>query len=89
MTGPEHYQAAEHALREAESWFGHYQEGGHDSDWHASESLYAEAQVHATLALAAVTATQPVHRAADNYEWAEACSVEEDRRRNGKPVRLP
>lgn len=40
MTGPEHYQAAERLLK----------------DKHRDDSTVAEAQVHATLALAAATA---------------------------------
>jgi len=45
MTGPEHYKKADELLREA--W---HQEPGHKQD------NLAQAQVHATLALAAATA---------------------------------
>ncbi|MET7949245.1 hypothetical protein [Micromonospora sp. NPDC005324] len=47
MTGPEHYREAEKLLGQAD---------GHQRATPEELSLFAEAQVHATLALAATTA---------------------------------
>jgi len=46
MTGPEHYEEAERLINDAR----------HDHDRDRATYLLAEAQVHATLALAAATA---------------------------------
>jgi hypothetical protein len=51
MTGPEHYREAERLLDMAHHWT--YGDGG---DATVGGALAAEAQVHATLALAAATA---------------------------------
>ncbi|GAA2092515.1 hypothetical protein [Actinomadura alba] len=51
MTGPEHYREAERLAKQANHWT--YGDGG---DPVAGAALAAEAQVHATLALAAATA---------------------------------
>jgi hypothetical protein len=51
MTGPEHYTAAERLADQAHHWT--YGDG---SDAEVGAALAAEAQVHATLALAAATA---------------------------------
>nr|WSX48854.1 hypothetical protein OG409_07785 [Streptomyces sp. NBC_00974] len=50
MTGPEHYREAERLLR----------------DEYRTDRNVAEAQVHATLALAAATADQPALEPADS-----------------------
>ena len=52
MTGPEHYREAERLLELADNV-------GPDAE------IYAEAQIHATLALAAATADQPSTYARD------------------------
>lgn len=58
MTGPEHYRTAEELIAGAMK-----HRFGNDGDWqkdperhHIADALIAEAQVHATLALAAATA---------------------------------
>ena len=56
MTGPEHYQAAERLLLSADVATGQYEEQGWDSKRQIANSLTAQAQVHAMLALAAFTA---------------------------------
>lgn len=69
MTGPEHYREAEVQLRNAER---HNTE--HPGDMRIAEISAVTAQVHATLALAAVTAayTLPVSDASEG--WREAIS---------------
>ena len=60
MTGPEHYRAAEHMIEEA-------QDPAEPGD---RAFLIAEAQVHATLALAAAFADGPaIMRTEDRDEW--------------------
>lgn len=61
MTGPEHYTEAERLIQQARDSTG--------NDWSA---LYlAQAQVHATLALAAATALPgDSDRQNDTYEWS-------------------
>lgn len=66
MTGPEHYQAAEHYLTSALA--------RQDAGEHDRAALYCQvAQVHATLAAAAASALNatkeyaPGHRAADQW----------------------
>lgn len=57
MTGPEHYQQAERLLR----------------DEYRTDRSIAEAQVHATLALAAATALTPGGpESASRLEWVRA-----------------
>lgn len=73
MTGPEHYRQAEDLLaftRDAERGTPH------------EASLFAEAQVHATLALTAATALNPAGEDfipdkhwAEYEAWAKVCSV--------------
>lgn len=58
MTGPEHYRAAEGILAETEEHV--------DPMDHRSARRLGQAQVHATLALAAATALDT-----DSREWAE------------------
>ena len=58
MTGPEHYRAAEGILAETEEH--------PDPVAHRTARRLDQAQVHATLALAAATALD-----ADSREWAE------------------
>jgi hypothetical protein len=58
MTGPEHYLAAEKLLEEMQEH--------PSSSINKTESLMGQAQVHATLALAAATALS-----SDNREWIE------------------
>jgi hypothetical protein len=71
MTGPEHYQQAELSLVQAVEL-----EAGSD----AERYFLADAQVHATLALAAATALAPasdVGTGADWTAWFEAASEAE------------
>ena len=60
MTGPEHYLEAERLIASAEAWmnadFGWKAHLGHDERIAFKAAELAEAQVHATLALAAATA---------------------------------
>jgi hypothetical protein len=73
MIGPEHYAKAEELLaftRDAERGTPH------------EASLFAEAQVHATLALAAATALNPAGEDfipdknwAEYEAWARVCSI--------------
>jgi hypothetical protein len=67
VTGPEHYREAERILDHAEE-----NACANSEEWYAN--AMAAAQVHATLALAAITAanTLPVSAARDG--WAEAIS---------------
>ena len=61
MTGPEHYQAAERLVAEARR---------PATDRTYQLALSAEAQVHATLALAAATALNPQYGGPRSYtEW--------------------
>jgi hypothetical protein len=62
MTGPEHYLAAERLL-------GEIQEHP-SSSINKTESLMGQAQVHATLALAAATALN-----SDDRRWAEVAGT--------------
>ncbi|MVO84134.1 hypothetical protein GPA10_04955 [Streptomyces sp. p1417] len=66
MTGPEHYREAERLLR----------------DQYRTDQSIAEAQVHATLALAAATAMQaavdgcePGMGSGEYHEWYQAAGV--------------
>lgn len=66
MTGPEHYAAAESNLRIAV----HMRDQG---DVDAAAFAHAEAQIQATLALAAATVDGPaVMRPEDRDEWDRA-----------------
>jgi hypothetical protein len=51
MTGPEHYKAAEKYLQSADVAIGQYEENGWDGKKHIADTLTAQAQVHALLAL--------------------------------------
>jgi hypothetical protein len=62
MTGPEHYRAAEKLLEENEEH--------PSSSINKTASLIGQAQVHATLALAAATALDADHR-----EWHEVAGT--------------
>jgi hypothetical protein len=67
VTGPEHYQEAEHALLDAET----------NGDFGSDVETYnlRRAQVHATLALAAATALRSSRRVGSTgYEWDAACA---------------
>lgn len=78
MTGPEHYREAERLVAMAHHWT--YGDGGDPS---VGAALATEAQVHATLALAAATAmAAPVDQEpdtgmppADVKAWCEAAGV--------------
>lgn len=78
MTGPEHYREAERLLAESQTIVRPYDEGHCEAD-----RTIAEAQVHATLALAAVTAmSAPVDGESDSglpvrdcKAWYEAAGV--------------
>lgn len=63
MTGPEHYRAAEELLAEANLADGEGYISDRDPARH--DRLLLEAQVHATLALAAVT--RPIHIVPDPH----------------------
>jgi len=65
MTGPEHYLAAERLLEEIQEH--------PSSSINKTESLMGQAQVHATLALAAATALGSV--GFDSREWAEVAGT--------------
>jgi hypothetical protein len=67
MTGPEHYKAAEECLAG---------DAGDSATYSEALARLAEAQVHATLALAAATALQAA--------WVEAAS--ETEKHNGDGV---
>ena len=67
MTGPEHYKHAESLLESADIAAGQYEEHGWQSKLDMAHALTAEAQVHATLALAAAAVTAP----ADLDRWYE------------------
>ncbi|MFB7711642.1 hypothetical protein [Streptomyces sp. NPDC056105] len=76
MTGPEHYREAEKLLGYAEARDAEQRGDAEDM------SLLAEAQVHATLALAAGTALANADRSAsaeyvryDGAEWRRAAGV--------------
>jgi hypothetical protein len=75
MTGPEHYKRAERLLGYAEALAAEARGSAEDV------SLLAEAQVYATLALAAATAVQPAtYKGAGRAElqaWASACGTPE------------
>ena len=64
MTGPQHYREAERLLDLADD----QARGGHD---HAEAMAVANAQVHATLALAAATALNSSAGVADWEPWCE------------------
>lgn len=77
MTGPEHYREAERLADLA-----HHYTYGDGGEVVAGGALAAEAQVHATLALAAATAMQaavdgsePGMGATEFQEWYEAAGV--------------
>lgn len=79
MTGPEHYREAQRLLADA------IQE--HVAGWDENAMvLTGQAQVHATLALAAATAVQPAtygsHRL-ESTEWTDVASVETAARKRG------
>jgi Flp pilus assembly protein TadD len=57
MTGPEHYREAERCLAEV------------DDDSQTAMALLAEAQLHATLALAAATALNQTAPGMTNPDW--------------------
>lgn len=66
MTGPEHYQAAERCIGSVE---------GTDN---LSKALLAEAQVHATLAVAASNVIAALHSPAQFRAWREAVGDEQE-----------
>ncbi|MGD1219968.1 hypothetical protein AB9Q10_16245 [Streptomyces krungchingensis] len=78
-TGPEHYREAERLLKLA-----HRNTYGDGANPVAGAALAAEAQAHATLALAAATAVQPSSYAVGRPEWkawaAVAATPEGERR---------
>lgn len=63
MTGPEHYRAAEKLLREIDE--------RRNAPLDVTSRRVGQAQVHATLALAAATAL-----AFDSSQWAEAIGAQ-------------
>jgi len=68
MTGPEHYREAERLLAVADVY-------DEDGAWATAKARRAEAQVHATLALAAATALiapQGAGRSIDVQQWINA-----------------
>lgn len=62
MTGPEHYRKAEELLAVADDY---EDDGAHQTARNRRE----EAQVHATLALAAATAFAPYRLGVNRAEW--------------------
>ncbi|MFJ6566556.1 hypothetical protein ACIQNU_03995 [Streptomyces sp. NPDC091292] len=75
MTGPEHYREAERLLGQATD-----NDGDVQTDDRMTTNILAAAQVHATLALAAVTAGQQVRPgkpSADRDAWAAAAIAPE------------
>ena len=62
MTGPEHYEAAEHCLESVAD------------DSQEAIALLAEAQVHATLALAAATVDAATDGLCNGPGWARVAS---------------
>lgn len=75
MTGPEHYREAELLAKQANHWT--YGDGGNPA---VGAALAAEAQVHATLALAAATAIaatgdMPIR---DGDAWYAAAGTKSD-----------
>lgn len=69
MTGPEHYAKAEQLLEDAHKM-------QHDSGpGCGSEELIAEAQVHATLALAAATALRDPETGLSTPDWDAWCKA--------------
>ncbi|NUS76669.1 MAG: hypothetical protein HOV70_10780 [Streptomyces sp.] len=67
MTGPEHYREAERLIAESHAILRPHDEGPCEAD----RSL-AEAQVHATLALAAATALPPGINSPSRGAWVSA-----------------
>ncbi|POG47133.1 hypothetical protein BV881_12405 [Streptomyces sp. ZL-24] len=67
MTGPEHYREAERLIAESYAILRPHDEGPCEAD----RSL-AEAQVHATLALAAATALPPGINSPARGAWVSA-----------------
>lgn len=70
MTGPDHYRKAEQLLAESHTVLRPNDEGPCEAD-----RVIAEAQVHATLALAAATALiapQGSGRSVDVQQWRDA-----------------
>ena len=82
-TGPEHYREAEMLIEGAKKHrFDHEGDWQKDTERHAiADALIAEAQIHATLALAAATALTGAVAAGlydeqpDLVEWTEAAGV--------------
>lgn len=72
MTGPEHYREAERLLAESRTILRPNDEGHCEAD-----RSIAEAQVHATLALAAATAIPTIRTQllAELKAWAQAAST--------------
>ena len=66
MTGPEHYRAAEGLLDSLS--------GKGRGEYPSEASIAAEAQVHATLALAAATALRDLSMA-DGHQWLEIAAT--------------
>lgn len=77
MTGPEHYHVAERLLSAASHWSGDPAASSDRSSAEpvnivAHDALVAEAQVHATLALAAATVQQQINLDGQSTEhWAQ------------------
>lgn len=69
MTGPEHYLEAERLLIGAAETLGNADERTADTDVEAAGIMYAAAQIHATLACAAVLA--PADEADLKRDWRE------------------
>lgn len=70
MTGPEHYREAERLLVESHAELRPYDEGPCEAD-----RTIAEAQVHATLALAAATALVDETPRSDSHSEYRAWST--------------
>lgn len=75
MTGPQHYRAAEHYVQHSKD----HTDTGNEADRHIAALAAAQAQVHATLALAAAAADPAVWRYLGDEsitprEWTQAVS---------------
>lgn len=88
MTGPEHFREAERLIRDSAAYLRPSGEGHCEAD-----RTIAEAQVHATLALAAAyalaapVAGQPLtagHPSSDHYEdWLDAVEADAEEATHG------
>lgn len=79
MTGPGHYREAEELLASAKIAIGQYEEHAWAAKRGVAGNLTEQAQVHATLALAAATAFAADMTAGEWPGWRDAAGSEETR----------